>query len=451
MLKSKILIVLFICAVLMFSIYSISCSSNKVSVASIETEYTEDGKIKINFWTALDSQPTKNIIETFNNSQDKYYVELIFKGSYAQTLDAGIEALKLEQQPHLLLVADSDTSSMTVLENAYKPANEILSKNALSSYKFIANIESQYSKNGKLQSFPFNHSTPVLIYNKDMLRAAGIDINNIDNMQLTFETMYTILYELKNMGYVPMTGSESSMVFLETLSSIENVSFATHNNGLANSKKARIKFSELHKRTFEYLENLNSRGLYRYYGRGNGGQSQFVQGNVAMILAPSHVINEVKEAGYFDYGVTYMPYFAEFIDEPKNSILGGASIWAFEGFSKDVYLAIAQFVDFIYSDDVMFYFYKNTGYLPPTIGAYNYAVKQGYYQSYPEEQVPYFQLMRAQGDNSKGYNLGNFTKMRVAYEEALEMLFRSQGIAEDAVLYFETRANHLLEDFEKAN
>ncbi len=448
--KNKSFVVLFVCIIL--TTYCISCGSktSTISVASIENEYTQDGKLNIAFWSALDSAAIKNIIQAFNDSQDKYHIQFIFKGSYAQTFEAGINALEIGQQPPLILLSSADIAMMISAKGIYKPADEILSKYANilpSSFEILPLIKSYYSENGKLQSFPFNVSTPIMIYNKDMLVSAGI---SLDEISTTFEGMEDMLQKLKSMGYVPMTASESGALFLETLSAMQNISFATYGNGLNNFKKSRIELSDLHLRTFEYLEDLGSRGLYKYYGRGNASEAQFVQGNVAIILAPSSILTAIKETKHLKYGIAYIPYFAEFTSEPKNSMIGGGSIWAFEGFSDEVYSGIAEFITFVYSNEMIFELHKNTGYIPITENAHGYIASQGYYNE-PEEATPYIQLTKHFGNNSQGLRLGYLSKIRTLYDETLETLFRAKATPEDAFHNYETIANKFLSDFEFTN
>ncbi len=450
--ENRLNALLLICVITLIA----SCSSNKTNQSSIvntiENEYTEDGKVRINFWTANDTPPVRTLVANFNQSQDKYFIDMTFKGSYSETLTAGIAAVKANSQPHLLLVYEIATGMMIASKDTYRDAHNILSINGgvdPDTFDIIRGVQSYFSQNGELQSFPFTSSTPVLIYNKDVLRKAKIDINNIEQDFATFETIEPILEQLKNTGFVPMTSAWGSFVFLETVSSMANTPFATQNNGLdGDFKKSRIELSELHLRTLETLENWHSRELYKYYGRDNASGQPFLAGNVGIILTSSGFQDHIIEANKFEYGVAYIPYFSEFIDEPKNSMVGGASIWALEGFSNEIYNGIAEFMKYVYSDKVMFEFHRDTGYLPLTEGSYKYGVKQGYYKNNPQAEIPYLQFTKPFGEYSQGWRLGNFVQIRTSYEETLEILFQGKGTPKDAFEYYQTRSNQLLDEFD---
>ncbi len=413
--------------------------------------YTEDNKLIINMWTAQDSQVIKDILSNFNASQDKYEVVMSFKGSYPETLTAGIAATKAGQPPHILQVFEVGTGTMMSAEEIYKPADDILSQYGgveVDSFRFIPGIQSYYSKNGKLQSLPFNSSTPVALYNKDAFRKAGLNPNQ---MPATFEELETVLVKLKDAGYVPLASDWGSYVFIETLSSIHNKEFATQNNGLENPNAARMALSDLHLKTFEYIKDWSDKGLYKYYGRDGSGSKPFVQQEAAILFGSSASQNNVKVSGGFDYGIAPIPYFSSITSNLNNSMVGGASLWVFDGFSDDVYSGIAEFMKYVYSPQVMFEYHDVTGYLPLTAGAYEVGTANGYYKENPEAEIPYLQFTRPSGEHSQGWRLGNFVQIRTAYEETLEALLQGEITPAQAMEVYTAKADKLLQDFENAN
>ncbi|MGL5955470.1 MAG: extracellular solute-binding protein [Brevinema sp.] len=416
-----------------------------------EDVYNSDNKLQINFWVAQDSAALRDMIDGFNNSQDKYHLNAIFKGSYAETLTAGIAATKSRQQPHLLQVFEVGTGTMMSAKGIYKSADEIITKfgnTTVDSFKLIPGIQAYYSDKGKLQSFPFNSSTPVMLYNKEAFKKAGVDLNNIPQ---TFEEFEIMLQKLKNVGYVPMTSTWGSYVLVETLSAMHNIPFATYNNGLDNFKKARIALSEIHTKTFQYLKDWSDKELFKYYGRDDRGFQPFLKQETALMFGSSASQNALKLSGDFEYGVSFIPYFKEYTESPNNSMVGGASVWAFEGFSDEVYRGIAEFIKFTYSPQVMFEYHDATGYLPLTAGAYEFALSEGYYEADPEAEIPYLQFNRPIAEYSQGWRLGNFIQIRIAYEEVMEALFQGRITPEQAAKDYEARANQLLNSFEVAN
>ncbi len=138
---------------------------------------------EIQWWHAM-TGANNDVVETlakqFNDSQSDYKVVPVFKGSYDETLQAGIAAFRAHQPPHILQVFDVGTGVMMNAEGAIIPVADVLEKGG---YKFdkseyLPGIVAYYSKpDGTMLSFPYNSSSPITYYNKDILAKAGIDHN----------------------------------------------------------------------------------------------------------------------------------------------------------------------------------------------------------------------------------------------------------------------------------
>ena len=72
-------------------------------------------KITVNWWHAHGGQLGERVNEIatgFNNSQDKYEIVATYKGSYTDTMTAGIAAFRSKNPPHILQVFEVGTASM---------------------------------------------------------------------------------------------------------------------------------------------------------------------------------------------------------------------------------------------------------------------------------------------------------------------------------------------------
>ncbi len=70
---------------------------------------------------------------------------------------------------------------MMAAEGAVVPAAEVLEKGGFKFDKsqYLPGIVAYYSKpDGTMLSFPYNSSSPILYYNKDAFKKAGLDENN---------------------------------------------------------------------------------------------------------------------------------------------------------------------------------------------------------------------------------------------------------------------------------
>jgi sn-glycerol 3-phosphate transport system substrate-binding protein len=137
--------------------------------------------ITIHWWHAMRSargEICNYMIKQFNESQDKYVVIGTNKGNYDETVNAGVAATRAKKQPHILQSFEVGTQTM-MLSGAIYPVYKLM-KDA--GYKvnwkdYLQPVLSYYmNSDGNLMSMPFNSSTPVMYYNVDLFKKAGIPL-----------------------------------------------------------------------------------------------------------------------------------------------------------------------------------------------------------------------------------------------------------------------------------
>src|SRR6185437_10142100 len=122
---------------------------------------------EIQWWHAM-TGPNNDVIvklaNDFNASQSDYKVVPSFKGSYADTLNAGIAAFRAGNAPGIMQVFEVGTATMMAAKGAIKPVYEMMKE---AGEKFDPNsclpaITGYYSTSkGDMLSFPFNSSSMV--------------------------------------------------------------------------------------------------------------------------------------------------------------------------------------------------------------------------------------------------------------------------------------------------
>ena len=136
-----------------------------------------DGKIEITFWHAMggvNGEATEAVVKAFNESQD----EIVVKSEYQGTYDDMITKLKATMQsggmPDVCQMYDIGTKFMTDSGFAI-PVQDMFETTGFDPSCVMDIITSYYTVDGKQMSMPFNVSTPMLYYNKDAFKAAGLD------------------------------------------------------------------------------------------------------------------------------------------------------------------------------------------------------------------------------------------------------------------------------------
>ena len=138
-------------------------------------------KTQVNWWHAMSGSRlavVESIVDSFNASQDSYEIVPLFTGTYAETLTKFIASYPVGAAPHLLQVYEVGTQTM-IDSDAITPVYQIpgMLGETWDWAQYVIPITAYYSVNGDLWSMPFNSSTAMLYYNKDVFAAAGLDPN----------------------------------------------------------------------------------------------------------------------------------------------------------------------------------------------------------------------------------------------------------------------------------
>jgi sn-glycerol 3-phosphate transport system substrate-binding protein len=137
--------------------------------------------ITVNWWHAhggVLGEKVNAICEGFNKSQNQYQVVPTYKGSYADTMTAGIAAFRAKNPPHILQVFEVGTATMMAAKGAIKPVYEVMKESGLpfDPNAYLPTVIGYYTTtDGRMLSMPFNSSTPILYYNIDAFKKAGLD------------------------------------------------------------------------------------------------------------------------------------------------------------------------------------------------------------------------------------------------------------------------------------
>ncbi len=417
--------------------------------------FSATAQTEIQWWHSMGGalgEWVNDLAKDFNASQKDYKVVPTFKGAYDVSMPAAIAAFRAGNAPHILQVFEVGTATMMASKEAIVPVGKIMADAGLKFDPkiYVPAVAGYYTApNGQMLSYPFNSSTPVFHYNKDALKAAGIDPNNPPT---TWPEVALAAAKLKAGGHkCPFTTAWISWTQLESFSAWHNTEFASKGNGMRGND-ARLTFNTpLHMRHFENLANMVKQGLFIYKGRGNAADATFVSGECAMITGSSALYGNVKRNAKFAFGISTLPYYPDVPGAPQNTVIGGASLWVMSGKKADEYKGVAQFFNHLSKADVAAASHQRTGYLPVTIPSFELTDKSGFYKENPGTDVSVTQMIRKTTDKSRGIRLGNFVQIRTIIDEETESIWAGKKTAKEGLDAAVKRGNEQLERFQKAN
>ena len=393
---------------------------------------------ELRFWygvTGANALVIEELAAEFNASHPDYRVVPVFKGTYPETLDAGLAAFDAGTPPHIIQVFDVGTGVMMNHAGAVVPVADVLEMGgvAFDKSQYLPGIVAYYSRpDGTMLSFPFNSSSPILFYNKDVFGRAGL---NVDAPPRTWPEVWDMARRIVDAGAATcgFTSAWLTWIHLENFAAWNDLPYATMENGLAGPDiELRIN-APIYVKHFEELAALAAERVFQYGGRTSEAKQLFLSGECGMYTDSSGGIGDAVNSG-IDFATGPLPYEPDAPGAPQNTVPGGASLWVFAGHNDEEYKGVAQFFEFLSRTDIQSRLHQMSGYLPVTMAAYEATRESGFYESHPGREQPILQMIGKEPTaNSRGVRAVNLPELRDIQNEELEAMLAGAQSARQAL------------------
>ncbi|EPJ45402.1 MAG: SN-glycerol-3-phosphate ABC transporter substrate-binding protein [Osedax symbiont Rs1] len=410
--------------------------------------------VEVNWWHAMGGTNTERvnkIAADFNALQSDYKINAVYKGNYTETMTAAIAAFRAKKQPHIVQVFEVGTATMMAAKGAVYPIEQVMKDSGvkLDKSSYLPAVISYYqTPAGELLSMPFNSSTPVLWYNKDAFKKAGVE-----NAPKTWSEVTSTAKKLVDSGMkCGIAIGWQSWALIENYSAWNNISLGTKQNGYAGLDTELSFNNKFVIDNLQRLADMQKDGSFTYGGRRGESLAMFTNGQCGMWINSSAYYGSIKGQAKFDYAQAMMPYDEKVTSAAQNSIIGGATLWTLRGHKKEEYKGVAKFMEYLSSAEVQAWWHQETGYVPITTAAYELSKKQGFYDKNPGTDTAIHQLsLNTPTENSRGIRFGSFVQIRDIINAEMEKIWNGSKTAEQAMNDAVTQSNKLLRKFEKAN
>ena len=405
-------------------------------------------KTEIIWWHAMGGflgERVNDITNKFNASQSEYEIKAINKGTYPETLTAGIAAYRAKTHPHLIQVFEVGTQTM-LSSGAIYPVFQLMKDQGIKINwdDFISVVKTYYSKGGNLYSMPFNSSTPILYYNKTAFEKAGL---NPQVPPKTFEEIEKSAKAVLSKGAAKFgfTVAWPSWTLVENMHTWNDQPFANNNNGFS-AMATELKINgKLGTQIMDLLARWQKEGIFTYSGRGARGDQPIINGDAAMGLASTALVGTMTRTAKFDWGTGNLPRLSGY--PQGNSIIGGATLWVFKGHKKEYYKGVAKFLEFLGQTEQQAWWHANTGYFPLTRAAVK-ALPEDHFRKNSNLWTAFAQITSGKTTpNSQGIRLGNFVAVRDAIEAEMENVFSAKKTPKQGLDDAVKKGNQTLKEF----
>jgi sn-glycerol 3-phosphate transport system substrate-binding protein len=421
-----------------------------------------EGSTKITFWYGLTGalgNVVRTMVNNYNSSQSKYYVEAIQQPDYDATITKFNTSLAGGDLPNVVQIYDIGTQRMIDTKRIL-PIQDFIDKEGLPVVDDLEPaVARYYTIGGKLYSMPFNSSAPVMYYDKNAFKEVGLD------PEKKIWTYDEILDAAKKLTVKDASGNVTrsgavftlySWIFEQELAT-QGALFAEPNNGRETRATNVVFNNDAGVNWLNFLKQLVDEGVAINVGRDSGTtngavrDANFVQGQASItfnsIAALRNYINNAERIGKVDVGVAYLP-------RPTSAkggvIIGGASLWITDQGTPEQQAAAWDFVKWTSTPEVQANWSSNTGYYPIRKAAYDVQEMKDTLAKYPQFGVAVEQLRATEPSfPTQGAVFGTFLQARLAIEASMEQ-FMSGSVA-DAKAALDDAANKANDALEEYN
>ncbi len=420
-----------------------------------ETEMAiPEGATVINFWHAFGGGRKlliQRMVDDFNYTHPKIFVKAENKGSYRDTLNAAILAAQQGNPPHIVQIFE--VGSQLALDSGIFVPFEDNAPSWAHTEDLIPGVADYYNFGGKFYSMPWNSSNPILYYNKDIFRKAGLDPEKPPE---TFEEMLQVCDKIVSSGAAKncVSWPLHSWFFEQWMA---NMGAELANNGNGRDARATEVYltSDAAKEIVSWWKEMYDKGYYAYSGKledWDGADAIFVSGQAAMeITSTSDVVNRQRDAAQngFELGTGYLPYPAD--SGRHGVIVGGASLWISGGHPEEEMKAATEFVTWFTNVENAIRWHKGTGYFPIRKTAVDVLEKEDWFERNPAYRAAFDQLLNTKRERAtQGAVIGAFPEVRTIIEQAIEKVLAGQASVDDALQEAKQKADKAIQDYNKS-
>jgi len=402
--------------------------------------------VEITFWHAMSGsreEIVNGIAERFNASHPGIVVKPEYTGSYAETVTKGLAAYRTGTAP--TIVQSYEVGTRTMYDSGAIVPVYTLNTGDVDWEEVVTPIRKYYTLEGNLPCMPFNSSTAMIYYNKDMFEAAGLDPNVPPTTWDDIESMSKAIMD---------AGLATGGLSMGWPAWIFEQMFAYHDQLLANNDNGRSAIasevylnSEFGVKMMTRWQELADDDILVYGGREYAANDPFLAGQFPFLVQSTSSLGGILKSATFKVGTAFLPRLGD--EYPQgNSVIGGACLWVFDSATPEQQAAAWEFFKFTFSTEEAITWHKGTGYFPTSVSAYEQLKTEGWFEEEPNHATAFNQILGgADTPASNGVILGDFVTIRDIVGAAIEEVVVNGMDPKEALDKATADTNQVLADY----
>jgi sn-glycerol 3-phosphate transport system substrate-binding protein len=369
-------------------------------------------------------------------------VKPIYAGSYTDTLTKALTAVKSNDAPTMSVLLSTDMYTL-IDEDAIVPIDPLLK--SADDQAWLKGFYPAFMENsqtgGKTWGIPFQRSTIVLYYNKELFKEAGLDPNKPPANWKEMTEYGQKLTKRDASGKVTQWGvqipSTGFPYWLFQALTTENDVILMNAAGTETyyDKPGVVE-------ALQYWVDLTTKYKVQPEGIIDWGTTpkDFFERKVAMIWTTTGNLTNVKNNAKFDFGVAMLP-----ANKRRGSPTGGGNFFVFKQAKPDQQAAALKFVKWVTSPARAAQWGIDTGYVAVRPDAWETPVMKKYVAEFPPAAVARDQLQYAVAELSTHDN----QRVTKALNDGLQAALTGTKPAAQAMADAQREADRLLRAYRK--
>ncbi len=402
--------------------------------ASIALPATAETELTMYYPIAVGGALTEvvdGIVASFEAENPDIKVNAVYSGNYDDTRVRALSALNSGEPAQLAVMFSIDAYDL-IEQDLILPFDDMVSdKEWLNSFYPALMANGQIE--GKTWGIPFQRSTIVAYYNKDMFRAAGLDP---EAPPTTWDELITVGKALTKDGtYGLMIPSTGYPYWMFQALAIQNGKEVMSNDGLTTFFD-----DETVVDTLEFWQSLSVEHGIMPTGTVEWGtlRQAFLEGQTAMMWHSTGNLTAVKNSASFDFGVAELP-----ANVRKGSPTGGGNFYIFKDTTPEEQAAAVKLIQFMTSPEQAAAWSIATGYMGVSPAAYETEALKAYTQEFPPALVARNQLENAVAE----FSTFETARVRDGLNNAIQSALTGAKSPDEALSEAQAAAERLLKDY----
>jgi sn-glycerol 3-phosphate transport system substrate-binding protein len=378
----------------------------------------------------------------FEKENPRIKVKPIYSGTYQESIVKALTANKAGEPPVLSVLLSTDMYSL-IDEDAISPWDELIKTDADRAWvkSFFPGFMENSQTGGKTWGIPFQRSTIVLYWNKELFREAGLDPNKAPAGWSEMVEFAKKLTKKDASGNVAQWGVQvPSSGFPYWLFQ----GFTTQNNVLLMSKDGTQTYYD-NPHVIEALQfwvDLSKKHGVMKPGIIEWGTTprDFFERKVAMMWTTTGNLTNVRSNAKFDFGVAMLP-----AGKRRGTPTGGGNFYLFKKSTPQQREAALRFVRWITLPEHAAQWGIDTGYVAVRADAWDTPTMKKYVQGFPQAAVARDQLQYAVAELSTHDN----QRVTKALNDGLQAALTGTKTPEAAMKDAQREAERILKPYRK--